>query len=233
MCSNDRHPGAASVGVANIVRQRRSVRAFRQTPVPEDLLDQVLAAALRAPSGGNLQPWQLHIVTGASLRMLTKRVVEQQRAGRHETPAHGIYPDDLWEPHRTDRYEVGEALYRTIGIDRSDRAGRLAQVEQNFHFFGAPVGLFFALDRRMLAAQWIDLGILMQTIMLIAVDQGLATCPQAAWALWPETLRAELGLDETMMVAAGMALGYEDTEHPINGLQTSRRPGRELIHFHR
>lgn len=220
-----------SVGAA--VRLRRSVRAFRQDIVPEALLDHILALALRAPSGGNLQPWQIHVVTGVSLARLTDRVVAQQRAGLQEVPGHAIYPDNLWEPYRARRFEVGEDLYRAIGIERADRAGRLGQVEQNFRFFGAPVGLFFTIDRRMASAQWIDLGMIMQTVMLLAVDEGLATCPQAAWALWPETLRGELGLDETMMVAAGMALGYEDSDHPINALQTGRQASDQAFRYHR
>jgi nitroreductase len=219
--------------VGSAVRLRRSVRAFRQAAVPEALLDHILTLALRAPSGGNLQPWRIHVVTGVSLARLTDRVVDQQRAGQQEAPSHAIYPGNLWEPYRTRRFEVGEDLYRTIGIERADRAGRLAQVEQNFRFFGAPVGLFFTIDRRMVAAQWIDLGMIMQTVMLLAVEGGLATCPQAAWALWPDTLRDELELDETMMVAAGMALGYEDSDHPINALQTSRQEGQHVFRHHR
>lgn len=218
--------------MASAVLRRCSVRAFRPDPVPAPLLDDILAAALRAPSGGNLQPWQIHVVTGATLRHLTQRVVEQQRSGHSETPVQAIYPDNLWEPYRTRRFAVGEDLYRTIGIERADRTGRLAQVEQNFRFFGAPVGLFFAIDRRMPAMQWIDLGIIMQTVMLLAVDAGLATCPQAAWTLWPDTLRNELGLDETMTVAAGMALGYEDRDHPINTLQTDRQAMQQAVRYH-
>jgi len=218
--------------VASAVRNRRSVRAFRPDPVPMEMLDRILATALRAPSGGNLQPWQIHVITGASLRRLIDRVVEQQRSGRSEQPVQPIYPDNIWEPYRSRRFEVGEDLYRAIGIERKNRAGRLAQVEQNFRFFGAPVGLFFAIDRRMPAMQWMDLGIILQTVMLLAVDAGLATCPQAAWTLWPDTVSDELGLDETMTVAAGMAFGYEDRDHPINTLQTERQAVQQAVHHH-
>lgn len=218
--------------VASAVRHRRSVRAFRTDPVPVEILDHILATALHAPSGGNLQPWQLHVVTGASLRRITERVVEQHRSGRSEQPVQPIYPENIWEPYRSRRFEVGERLYSAIGIERSNRTGRLAQVEQNFRFFGAPVGLFFAIDRRMPPMQWMDLGIILQTVMLLAVDAGLATCPQAAWALWPDTVSDELRLDETMTIAAGMAVGYEDRDHPINTLQTDRQAAQQAVHHH-
>lgn len=217
--------------VAAAVTARRSVRAYTDRPVPDAALDAILAAALRSPSGGNLQPWQVHVVRGASLEALRTRITAAQEAGHSEAPNHAVYPDALWEPYRSRRFENGEDLYRTIGIGRADKAGRLAQLAQNFQLFGAPVGLFFAIDRRMGGAQWIDIGMMMQTVMLLAVEQGLATCPQAAWAMWPDTLRDALALDEDMVVIAGMALGYEDS-HPINTLRTTRQSIEDGVRRH-
>lgn len=218
--------------VAAAVLARRSVRAYTAQQVPDEALETILAVALRAPSGGNLQPWQIHVMRSAALEGLRARMRLKQASGQVEAPNHQVYPENLWEPYRSRRYANGEELYSTIGIDRTDRPGRQAQLAQNFQLFGAPVGLFFVIDRRMGAAQWIDLGMVMQTVMLIAVELGLATCPQAAWALWPDTLRDLLKLDGTMVVAAGMALGYEDRAHPINTLRTERQTLAEGVRWH-
>ncbi|MBY8824311.1 nitroreductase [Sphingomonas colocasiae] len=220
-------PPVAAAAVA-----RRSVRAFTAEPVPGEAIEAILAAALRAPSGGNLQPWHIHVVRGGALARLTAAMRLAQEAGEQEVPNHPVYPEGLWEPYRSRRFENGEDLYRTIGIERSDKAGRLRQLAQNYQLFGAPAGLFFAIDRRMGRAQWIDLGMVMQTVMLVALEHGLATCPQAAWALWPDTLGELLGLDEHMMIAAGMALGHEDTAHPINTLRTTRQSLDEGVTWH-
>lgn len=218
--------------VSDAALSRRSVRAFTAEPVPDAALEAVLGAALRAPSGGNLQPWHIHVVRGQALDALRSTMRSAHEAGRHEEPNHAVYPEGLWEPYRSRRFENGEDLYRTIGVDRADKEGRLRQLAQNFQLFGAPVGLFFTIDQRMGQAQWLDLGMIMQTVMLVSVEQGLATCPQAAWALWPDTLRELLGLDEHMIVTAGMALGYEDRDHPINGLRTTRQSLAEGVTWH-
>ncbi|WP_144097588.1 nitroreductase [Croceicoccus sediminis] len=214
------------------VRARRSIRAFTAEPVPDATLEAILSAALCAPSGGNLQPWHIHVVRGDTLDRLKSAMRLAHEAGESEVPEHAIYPESLWDPYRTRRFQNGEDLYRTIGVERTDKAARLKQLSQNFQFFGAPVGLFFTIDRRMGAAQWMDLGIVMQTVMLLAVEHGLGTCPQAAWALWPDTLRRTLNLDADMMVVAGMALGHEDKAHAINTLRTTRQSADEAVTWH-
>jgi nitroreductase len=157
-------------GVTDAVLSRRSVRAFTNEPVPPPVIEAILSAALRSPSGGNVQPWHIHVVSGESLTRLIDRVQAKQSSGGQEAIAHPIYPENLWEPYRSRRFENGEELYRTIGIERSDKISRLSQVSRNFELFGAPVGLFFAIDRRMGAAQWIDLGMIMQSVMLLAIE---------------------------------------------------------------
>lgn len=221
---------AAPVGsVAAAVHARRSVRAFTDEQVPLETLAGLLGEALRAPSGGNLQPWHIHALTGPALERLKARMRAHAMNRTSETASHEVYPPSLWDPYRSRRFENGEDLYKTIGVTREDRPGRFTQLAKNFQFFGAPVGLFFSIDRRMGPAQWIDLGIVMQTVMLLATDGGLATCPQAAWAAWPTTLRDVLGLDESRTVVAGMALGYEDIEHPINELRATRQDFAEGV----
>ena len=207
--------------VSEAVARRISIRAFRSDPVPGAIVREILVAAARAPSGGNLQPWRVHALTGAPLQALKDKVAANPFG---ETPEYDVYPPNLWEPFRTRRFECGEDLYATIGIPREDKAARLRQLARNGELFGAPVGLFFSLDRKVGPPQWSDVGMFMQTVMLLATERGLATCAQEYWARYPQTLIESLGLPDDHMIFSGMALGYADETAPINTLRTRRDP---------
>ncbi|MCB5945737.1 nitroreductase [Acidocella sp. KAb 2-4] len=211
-----------SVSVSAAVAGRISVRAFLPKPVPRELVEELLETARRAPSGGNVQPWRLHVLGGATLDEFRALIRARREAGAQEAPQYQVYPPHLWEPHRSYRFKNGEDLYASIGVAREDKPARLAQFARNFAFFDAPVALFFSLDRRFGLAQWADMGMLMQTIMLLAVERGLGTCPQACWAAWPETVAEFLELDEGQILLGGMALGYPDEAAPVNALCTDR-----------
>jgi nitroreductase len=139
-----------------------------------------------------------------------------------EAPEYDVYPPNLWDPFRTRRFVCGEDLYATIDIPREDKGARLAQLANNVNLFGAPVGLFFSLDRKLGPPQWADMGMYMQTVMLLAVERGLGTCAQEFWARLPKTVGDFLGLPDDHMLFSGMALGYRDEAHPINTLRTRR-----------
>jgi nitroreductase len=204
--------------VAEAVRGRMSVRAFKSDPVPGDLVRALLEAAALAPSGGNLQPWRVYALAGAPLAEFKALVA----ATPMEEPEYEVYPPNLWDPLRTRRYVCGEDLYASIGIGRDDRPGRFRQLAKNTEFFGAPVGLFFCLDRKVGPPQWSDVGMYMQTFMLLAVEQGLATCAQEFWARYPKTVAKFVGLPDDHMLFSGMALGYADESQPINQWRTRR-----------
>jgi nitroreductase len=210
------------VNVTEAVERRMSVRAFRPDPVSGAVVREILEKARRAPSGGNVQPWKVYALAGQSLTEFKSLVAERAVAGAPETAEYNIYPPELWEPYRTYRFQCAEDLYRTIDIPREDKAARLKQFARNLAFFGAPVGLFFFLERRMGPPQWADLGMYMQTVMLLAVEYGLDTCPQEFWAMWPKTVAEFLGAPTDQMLFAGMSMGYRDPEHPINTLRTRR-----------
>lgn len=214
--------------VATAVERRISVRSFKPDPVSEHQVLALLKKAARAPSGGNLQPWRVHGLTGASLAQLRARAMANPLG---EPPEYQVYPSALWDPYRRRRSECGEDLYATIGIPRDDRPGRLRQLSRNALLFDAPVGLFFCLDRRLGPPQWADLGMFIQTIMLLATEDGLATCAQEFWSRYPKTLAALLDLPAEEMVFCGMALGYAD-EHPINTLRTRRDPTSDWTVLH-
>ncbi|HEY5106264.1 MAG TPA: nitroreductase [Caulobacteraceae bacterium] len=206
--------------VSEAVCRRMSVRAFRPEAVSGAVVRDILLAAQGAPSGGNLQPWRVYALAGAQLAAFKTLVAQTPM----ETPQYDVYPEQLWEPFRTRRYQCGEDLYGAIDIPREDRPARLRQLARNADFFGAPVGLFFCIDRKLGPPQWADLGMYMQSVMLLAVERGLDTCAQEFWARYPATAAAFVGLPDDHMVFSGMALGYRDDSHPINAWRTRRDP---------
>jgi nitroreductase len=206
--------------VAEAVKKRISTRAFKPDPVPGEIVRELLETAAWAPSGGNLQPWRVYAVAGAPLAEF-KTLIETTPM---EEPEYEVYPPNLWEPMRTRRYVCGEDLYASIGVGRDDRPGRFRQLAKNGSFFGAPVGLFFCLDRKVGPPQWSDVGMFMQSFMLLATARGLATCAQEYWARYPKTVARFVDLPEDHMLFSGMALGYADETAPINGWRTRRDP---------
>jgi nitroreductase len=218
--------------VSEALETRMSCRAFLPDPVPESLLRQILAGASRAPSGGNLQPWFVDVLTGAPLAALVDRVRQQvAEYPLGQTSEYPVYPSPLGEPYRTRRYQNGEDLYGTLGIPRSDRPARLRQYARNYEAFGAPVMLFVCIDRYMGSAQWADMGMFMQSIMLLAREHGLHTCPQESWSGWYREVAEAIALPAARMLFSGIAVGYRDESAPINRLRTPRAPLAEFACF--
>lgn len=218
--------------VSEALESRLSVREFLPDPVPVETIRAILETAKRAPSGGNLQPWTVYVVTGAGIEAL-KALVREKMADspKGEGTEYHIYPPELTEPYRTRRFRVGEQLYDTIGITRDNKFGRLMQFARNFEAFGAPAVLFFAIDRQMQQGQWADLGMFMQSIMLLAREHGLDTCAQEAWAIWYKTLGEYLKIPDNLMLFAGMALGRRDPAHPLNNFRSERAPLEDFVTF--
>lgn len=218
--------------VTEAIRQRISIRRFLPTPVTEPQVRDLLDTARFSPSGGNLQPWKVIAVAGAEREALVALARGAlARAGGVPPQEEGsdlVYPANLWEPYRSRRYQLGEDMYARLGIPREDRAARLAHVARNFEFFGAPVGIFFIIDRRMGRGQWAHLGMFMQTLALAALDRGLATCMQEFWGSLRETLHRHFALPETDLIYCGMALGYADPDTPVNQLRSARAPVDEF-----
>ena len=221
------------MNVTEAIRTRMSCRAFLETPVPAETIRSILETAKQAPSGGNLQPWQVHVLTGKPMReflALIRSKLRDQPQG--EGTEYNVYPPNLQEPYRSRRFKCGEDLYATISVPREDKQRRLAQFALNYEFFGAPAAMFFVIDRRMGADQWADVGMFMQSIMLLAREHGLHTCPQEAWAAWHKTVAEFLGLPAELMLFCGLALGFRDEAAPINRLRTDRAPLEEFATFH-
>ena len=214
------------MNVADAIAARFSVRAFRPDAVPAAVVRALLEQAARAPSGGNLQPWRVHALTGAPLAQLLASVAASPPQAE---PEYAVYPPALWEPYRSRRFENGEELYQALNIGREDKNARLAQLAKNGEMFGAPVGIFIAVEERMGYAQWVDLGIYLQSFMLLAAEKGLASCAQGFWRMYNDMLLEQLALPGGYQIAFGIALGYEDTSAPINQWRSSRATSGEWL----
>lgn len=217
--------------VEEAVLGRRSVRGFLDRPVDPALIRRLVELAARAPSGGNVQPWHIDVIGGDALAAFKQEIGAKIAGGHRETPAYDIYPLELDDPYRARRFGIGEAMYGHIGIPRDDRPARRTWFAQNFAFFGAPMGLFCTVRRDMGPPQWSDLGMYLQTLMLLLVEHGLASCAQECWAMYPETVTEFLGTPPDRMLFCGMAIGYEDAGKPANNLRSPRAPVDEWANF--
>ncbi|MDO8363798.1 MAG: nitroreductase [Actinomycetota bacterium] len=214
--------------VVQAVYLRSSIRQFLPDPVDDDTLRSLLEDAARAPSGGNVQPWRIYVVNGESMGRLQAHLATQPAAG---APEYDIYPPDLWEPYRTNRFAIGEEMYSLLGIAREDKDGRRRQFARNEEFFGAPAGLFCFIDRRLGRPQWADLGMFLQTLMLLAVERGLATCAQEFWSLRHGAVSSFVQAPPEEMLFCGMAIGYADASAPVNALRSTRMPLDQWARF--
>ena len=206
--------------VSEAVALRKSVRQFTDEPVTDDTLRELLTLAARSPSGGNVQPWRIYVVNGESMTRFRDYIADRPiEAGEYD-----IYPANLWEPYRTNRFELGEAMYSSLGIGREDKAGRFEQFARNGDFFGAPAALFCYVDRGMGRPQWSDLGMFLQTLMLVAQEAGLDTCPQEYWSVRHGAVTEFVGAPDNEMLFCGMAIGHADANAPVNSLVSERMP---------
>lgn len=223
---------ATCMTVSEAVERRMSVRAFTDRPVAEAMVRGILDRARRSPSAGNLQPWHVHVVGGERLVAL-KRLIAGKFAGdpKGEALEFASYPSPLWEPLRTRRAAAGRLRYDAFGFADKDGRGLAELSRRNFDFFGAPVGLFFYLDARFGPPQWADLGMFLQSVMLLAVEEGLDTCPQQVWGSWNATLRDFLAVPDGRTLFCGMSLGYRDASHPCIATRTERAAMSEFASF--
>jgi nitroreductase len=210
---------------------RRSVRGFRPDPVPRATLDAILAAAARAPSGSNLQPWRVRVTQGEEKARLSAALHAAHDAGATVARDYEYYPRSWREPYLARRRKVGWDLYQLAGVARGDTAAGHAQRARNFDFFGAPVGLFFTIDRDLEQGSWLDFGMFLQSVMLAARGHGLDTCAQAAFCDHHDVVRAVLGIGDDQALVCGMSLGFEDRQEPTNRLVTERAGLSEFVTF--
>ncbi len=216
------------MNVTDAVMKRKSTRDFLPDPVDDAVIRELLEKASRAPSGGNVQPWKIWVVNGASMTAFRQHMAGEPASRSME---YDVYPPSLWDPYRTYRFELGEQMYASIGVGRDDKPGRLKQFARNMDFFGAPASIFCFIDRKMGPPQWSDLGMFLQTFMLLAEEAGLQTCPQEAWASAHEQVRSFTKAPDELMLFCGVGVGKANTDHPINSLVSERASVDEFAVF--
>lgn len=216
------------MNVAEAVATRRSVRAFTGAPVPLETIRRVLDQARWAPSGCNFQPWEATVLTGAPLKALQDRLL----ASEVDNPLEY----DFSAPGKVEKYQarlkaVGAAMYGAMSIDRGDGAARADFAKDNCLSFGAPVLLLCHFPKLMKEAQWSDVGMWLQTIMLLLRGEGLDSCPQEYMGVYGRTIKAHLGLSDDTLLFCGLAIGTRDPAAPVNGFDRERVPLDEQIDF--
>lgn len=217
--------------VIDAMRGRISVRAYLDKPVSRQRLEQVLEAARWAPSGTNTQPWQVVAASGAVRQRIADALVAHAAAGGAPSAHYDYYPNTFVEPYKGRRWRCGMQLYGALGIAADDKSARQRAMLRNFEFFGAPLGLFFYLDRAMARGSWVDMGMFLQNVMLAAKAHGLDTCPQAALIQFHRIIRQTLEIPDNETLICGMSLGYADPAAPENMLRTERAPLSEWVAF--
>ncbi|MEV5836871.1 nitroreductase [Nocardia sp. NPDC052112] len=216
--------------VYEAVTSRRAVRGFTDRDVSRETLERVLSAAAWAPSGSNMQPWRTYVLTGAPLAEVKKRAGERLATGDPwDEPEYEQYPSTLRSPYRERRSAFGEQRYGALGIPREDLEARQRAASANWDCFGAPVALFCYIDRDMGAPQWADVGMYLQTVMLLLRAEGLHSCPQMAWAKLHKTVAEVLSPPHELILFCGMSIGFEDDT--MDYTRTGRAPLDETVTF--
>jgi nitroreductase len=227
----------STAAVDAAISSRRSIRAFLPTPVPRQVIEDILAVSTRAPSGVNTQPWKVTVLTGAAKEELSRRVLAAHDANfasgstGADVGEYDYYPTEWVPPYIERRRKVGWDLYGLLGIAKGDKPRMHAQHGRNYKFFDAPVGMIFTIDRILRQGSWLDYGMFLENIMIAARGRGLDTCPQAAFIGFHKVIAEFLQLPASQMVVCGMSLGHADESAPENRLVTEREPVAAFTRF--
>ena len=214
-----------------LIKSRYSVRNFTDDSVDIKTIREILEIASNAPSGGNIQPWKVYVVTGSTKEKLIKKVLNNFDNGVQEKIEYDIYPRPLDEEYKRRRSECARDMYTALSIEQDDIELRLSQIRENFKFFGAPVGMIVTIDKAFAENGWGHVGMFIQNICLSAVDNDMGTCLQESWSIYPKTVKDFLNIPDNEVVWCGIALGYPNKEHPINNYRTSRESIEKFVTF--
>ena len=220
----------AAISVTQVLQQRLSVRAFKDTPVPQELLEEIFTLAQLAPSNCNVQPCRACVVSGAKKDQLKSELVEAAASGKPPNP------DFEWDVgyqgvHRERQFGAANALYTAMGIDRKDRERRQVAMLRNWQFFGAPHAAFFAMEKYLKMTGAVDLGVYAQTLALLMAERGISSCMQGALGMYPDPVRSMFGLPDEIGILFGMSFGYADDAAPANQARTDRVPLDTTVRF--
>jgi len=221
--------------VAKAIESRMSVRAFTKEPISREMILKLLNLSARAPSGTNTQPWKAYVLEGQKLVDLCKQVcaaydsiAKNPELEKEYQAGYDYYPTKWFSPYIDRRRENGWGLYGLLGITKGDKDKMHAQHRKNFEFFGAPVGIFFTIDKELGRGSMLDYGMFLQNLMIAARGEGLDTCPQAAWNTYSKIILPLIGAQDNEMLVCGMALGYADKQDIVNTFRTPRVNAEEF-----
>ena len=216
--------------IDEILKNRLSVRAFLDKPVPEETLNRIFSSAQMSPSNCNVQPWQIYVVSGAKKDALKDKLVGAVMSGNPPNP------DFDWQVkyegiHKERQYGSANALYGSMGIERSDKEARMMAMLRNWMFFDAPHALFFTMEKYLNIMGAVDIGIYAQTVSLLMMEEGISSCMQGALGQFPEPVREFLSIPEEYGILFGMSFGYEDKTAKANATRTERVPLEDSVTF--
>ena len=219
------------MNLKDIIKSRYSVRSFTKKNVDIEIIKEILQISKCAPSGGNIQPWKVYVVTGNAKEKLIERALSNYDNGFQEKIEYEIYPNPLDKEYKKRRSECAKDMYAALSIEQDDIESRLTQIRENFKFFGAPVGMIITIDKAFAVNGWGHVGMFIQNICLSAIDNDMGTCLQESWSIYPETVKDVLNIPDNEVVWCGIALGYPNLEHPINNYRTSRESIDKFVTF--
>ncbi len=216
--------------VIEAIRKRHSIRAFKKDPVPEHILREILNVSLRAPSWTNTQPWEFAVIGGHVMDEVKSTLDRAERSGLNSVPdvPWPTFPD----VYNNRRRELGLSIYKLKNISKEDSLKRQEWAIAGLRFFDAPNGVIFYYDK--VLSQWslLDTGLIMQNIMLAALNYGLGTCPEATVVRFPQVLRAILNIPESKVIVCGIAIGYPLEGDPVNRYVSPREPLEKISNWH-
>ncbi len=221
----------SKLSITEAIRSRYSVRAFLPDPVPEDVLHEIFDIARLVPSNSNTQPWHVAVVSGSARDALEKRIFERIGAGEKPSPTWPSGGVGLKGDYKQRQIDCARGYYEVMGIEYEDRPARQKLLLNNWRFFGAPHAAFFSMPETMHRANALDVGIFVQSIMLLMAERGIASCPQGALASYPEPVREIAEIPEGNAILCGMSFGYEDPEAKANEVRMDREPLARIASF--
>ncbi len=230
-----------------VLKSRRSIRAFSDKPVDQAILDEILLEALESPSSSNTQPYKFAVATGETCKQLGNELLtkyhKSNKIQKQPLPLKIIsaitsdaLPDSDFKPmlgkypsvFQERRMSTGMGLYEVLGIERKDKKARDEQMAKNFTFFDAPVAIFVFIHPGMQHTALLDAGILMQSLMLSATNKGLGTCAQGALGIWRSPIDKHFSIPKDYKLVCGLALGYPEDDK-VNSYKPKKIALDELL----
>ena len=219
------------MNIKEAIEKRFSVRAFTKEVPDIETIKAILKTAGTAPSGGNIQPWKVYVLTENAKNELSKKTLYNFDNGVQEDIEYDIYPKPLADEYKKRRYECGADMYNALAIGKDDLDARFKQIRENYNFFGAPLGMIITIDKSFGKNGWGHVGMFLENLWLSAIDYGLGICLQESWSIYPKTVKEVTKHPDNEIVWCGVAVGYEDSSNPINQYRTKREDLDSFVKF--